>query len=152
MALSWRDEDIQEFFGCETPCLIEAQPGKKMFVVDYSGRLLKYSFWFQITDECVLISGNDTIPFGADSLYEIVVPCDGVAVCDDPYDPNQTGLAFWYGDPKQRMNLTMILLKRSDGDLKVWPNSVWPQRHPYQQNWLQSDPNARNRYNLRSED
>ena len=152
MALTWRDEDIKHFFGCESPSVIEAQPTKEMFIIDYSGKLLKYSIWFLITDEIVLISGNVAIPFGADSLYEIGLPCDSVSVCDDPYDPNQTGLAFWYGDPKLRMNLTMMLLKRPDGDLKVWPEAVLPNRHPYLQNWLQSDPKAHNRYNLRTDD
>ena len=152
MALTWQDEDIQHFFDCEPPCVFEAQPGKELIVVDYSGKVLRYSVLFQITDEYVMISGNDTNPFGADSLYEIVVPCDKVSVCEDPYDSNQTGLAFWYGDPKQRMNLTMMLLKRAYGDLKVWPESVWPNRHPYQQSWQQSDPNALNRYDLRPKD
>ena len=104
MALRWRDEDIQRFFGCEKACLGEAQPGHEVFTFDFSAKLLKYSIWFQITDECVMISGDDAYPFGAHSLYEIVVPCDSVSVYEDPYDPNQTGLAFWYGDPNQRMN------------------------------------------------
>ena len=152
MAISWRDEDIRNFFGCAELCVGEAIPGNQIVVVEYAGRLLKYSIWFQITEECVLISGNDTLPFGADSLYEIAVPCDSVVACVDPYVANQTGLAFWYGDPTQKMNLTMMLLKRPDGDLKVWPESVLPQRHPILQKWQQSDPKARNRYNPRIQD
>lgn len=152
MALIWREEDLKNFFGCETRTVCEGIPGKEMIVIDYSGTLLNYSFWFQITDEYVMVSGNDSIPFGADSLYEIVVPCDSVSVCEDPYDPGKTGLQFWYGDPNQRMNLTMVLLKRQNGDLKVWPTTVWPNRHPYQQSWLLSDPNASKRYDVKPED
>ena len=152
MALIWSDDDINSFFGCDQLEIGEIKPGSKMFTVEYSGTLLKYSFWFMISDEYVMISGNNTIPFGADSLYEIVVPCDSVSRHDDPYDQNQFGLAFWYGDPRQRMNLTMMLLKRPDGDLKVWPELVWPQRHPYLQNYQKSDPNTLNRYNPRTED
>ena len=149
MALTWQDEDIRHFFGCESPSVWEAPPTKEMFVVNYSGKLLNYSILFLITDEYVMISGNDTAPFGGDSLYEIAVPCDSVLV---PDAPNQTGLAFWYGDQKQKLNLTLMLLKRPDGDLNVWPSTVWPSRHPYQQNLLRSDPSANNRYNLRTKD
>jgi len=152
MALTWKDEDITHFFGCESPSICESQPAKELFIVDYSGKLLRYSFWFLITDECVMISGNDTVPFGADSLYEIVVPCDSVSVCEDPYDPKHTGLAFCYGDPKQRLNLTMILLKRPDGDLKVWPSTVWPNRHLYEHNSQQSDTSVSNRDNSGTEE
>jgi hypothetical protein len=40
-------------------------------------------------------------------------------------------LGFWYGDPAKKHNLTMMLLKRPDGDLKVWPTSARPDRHAY---------------------
>jgi hypothetical protein len=151
MSLDWRTEDIGSFFGNNEREILEYKPGSKLFIVEYAGKLLRYSFWFHITDEYVMVSGNDGTPFGADSLYEIVVPCDSVTLHDDPYDRNQSGLAFWYGDPKHKMNLTMMLLKRPDGDLKVWPTTVWPYRHPYQQSMLNADPNALNRYNCSME-
>lgn len=151
MALYYRDDDIMSFFGCDELAIGETKPGSACFIVEYAGKILKYSLWFHIADEIVAVSGDDTNPFGANSLYEIIVPCDSVSLHDDPYDRNQFGLAFWYGDPKQRMNLTMMLLKRPDGDLKVWPESVWPQRHPYLQNWQKTDPSAFNRYNPRTE-
>ena len=64
-------------------------------------------------------------------MYEITVPCDCITQIEDGYYEGQTGLGFWYGDPKQKHNLTMMLLKRPDGDLKVWPACVWPNRHKY---------------------
>ena len=75
MSLNWRNEDIGSFFGNDEREILEYKPGSKLFIVDYAGKLLRYSFWFHITDECVMVSGNDGTPFVADSLYEIVVPC-----------------------------------------------------------------------------
>ena len=69
-----------------------------------------------------------------------------------PLRPESNRVSFWYGDPNQRMNLTLMLLKRSNGDLKVWPITVWPKRHPYQRKLQLKDPNVSNRYNVRSVD
>jgi hypothetical protein len=65
----------------------------------------------------------------ADSLFEISLPCDSISEIPDSYYPGNTGLGFWYGDPNQKHNMTMMILKRPDGDLKVWPSCVWPERH-----------------------
>lgn len=83
------------------------------------------------TSQCVSISGCPETPFGADSLFEVCVPCDSVTAFADGYHDGQIGLSFWYGDVERRENCTMQLLKRPDGDLKVWPACVWPLRHPY---------------------
>ncbi|MDX1927041.1 MAG: hypothetical protein SFV81_11015 [Pirellulaceae bacterium] len=64
-------------------------------------------------------------------MYEISVPCDAITEIPDGYYPGKTGLAFWYGDPNEFCNMSMMLLKRPDGELKVWPSYAWPERHAY---------------------
>ena len=54
---------------------------------------------------------------------------------------NKPGLNFWYGDPTQYHNRTMQLLRRPDGDLKVWPGVRWPKRHEhFKMLWGENDP------------
>jgi hypothetical protein len=84
-----------------------------------------------LADEIAMISGDTELPFGANSMYEISIPCDSIKQIEDGYYPGTTGLGFWYGDPTKKHNMTMMLLKRLDGDLKVWPSCVWPERHAY---------------------
>ena len=97
-------------------------------MIEYAGKHLKYSLCFSDADEIVSISGDPEVPFGADSFYEINIPCDSITQSQDGYYPDQTGLNFWYGDRTKKHNLTMMLLKRPDGDLKVWPACPWPPR------------------------
>ncbi len=129
--IAWRDEELQAFFGaCPNPKAFEPDE-PQVCSIQYKGVSLKYELMLHLSDEIALISGDIEFPFGANSMYEISVPCDCITQIDDGYYPGQTGLVFWYGDPKQKHNMTMMLLKRTDGDLKVWPACVWPNRHPY---------------------
>ena len=131
MPIAWDDKDIEAFFGMNAyPSNVDEQKDRVSFI-DYAGKTLCYSFWLHHADEVVLVSGDTSHPFGADSLYEICIPCDHITPIPDSYYAGKTGLGFWYGDPTKKHNLTMMLLKRPDGDLKVWPTSAWPDRHTY---------------------
>ncbi len=98
-------------------------------MTSFSSRSSEWPLW--PTDEVVFASGDILHPFMADSMFEFCVPCDCITEIPDSYYPGKTGLGFWYGDPGKKHNLTMMLLKRPDGDLKVWPTSAWPDRHSY---------------------
>lgn len=131
MPIVWQDDVILKFFGLlPEPSNVEEQRDRVSFI-DYNGNNLRYSIWLHRADELVMISGDLSHPFGADSLFEIALPCDSITEIPDGYYNGCTGLGFWYGDPNQNCNMTMMLLKRPDGDLKVWPNCVWPERHEY---------------------
>ena len=120
---------IEAFFGSK---IIRPEPEFDVATesLDYAGKMLRYSIVICDSDELISISGDPEVPFGADSFFEISVPCDSIALAGDGYYPDQKALHFWYGDPEQRHNLMMMLLKRPDGDLKVWPACPWPSRHP----------------------
>ncbi len=131
MPISWQEDVLFRFFGSSPePSNVEEQKDRVSFV-DYVGKHLRYSIWLHLHEELVMISGDQTHPFGADSLFEIAIPCDSISEIPDGYYSGNTGLAFWYGDQNQKHNMTMMLLKRPDGDLKVWPSCVWPERHAY---------------------
>ncbi len=131
MPIAWDSVVFEKFFNAVPyPSNVEEQRDRVSFV-DYVGKNLRYSFWLHFADEVVLVSGDTSHPFGADSLFEFCVPCDHITEIPDSYYPGEKGLGFWYGDPRKKHNLTMMLLKRPDGDLKVWPTSAWPDRHSY---------------------
>lgn len=131
MPIFWQEDVLCRFFeSVPERSNVEEQKDLVSFL-DYKGKNLLYSIYFHLKDELVMISGDLYHPFGADSLFEIAIPCDSISECPDGYYPGNTGLAFWYGDPNQKHNMTMMLLKRPDGDLKVWPSCVWPERHAY---------------------
>lgn len=139
MPIKFEPSVIEGFFGT---AIALPEPGEHGIsgMVEYVGRRLKYSFIFSNDDETVSISGDPETPFGADSFYEFVIPCDSITESHDGYYPDQTGLHFWYGDTTQKHNLMMMLRKRPDGDLKVWPACPWPPRHPFHKVcWNKSD-------------
>ena len=131
MSIEWDDIALQSFFGLVPTFAVGDDDRKGVAMLDYAGKILRYSFWFHMTDEVVLVSGDTLHPFGADSMYEFSIPCDRVTEIEDSYYPGKSGLGFWYGEPNEKENMTMMLLKRPDGELKVWPGRAWPERHAY---------------------
>ena len=131
LPITWNDEDLEAFFGATPFPKTFDSDERQICAIHYNGASLKYMLMLHLSDEIALISGDVENPFGADSMYEIQVPCDSITRIDDGYYPGQVGLGFWYGDTGMKHNMTMMLLKRPDGDLKVWPACVWPNRHKY---------------------
>lgn len=129
MPIEFDSNVIEAFFGSS---IALPEPGDHGVsgTIDYVGKKFKYSLIISDADEVVSISGDPDVPFGADSFYEFNIPCDSISISQDGYYPEQTGLNFWYGDMSKKHNLMMMLLKRPDGDLKVWPACPWPPRHP----------------------
>ena len=131
MSVKWQDEDFTAFFGATPLPASDRERPDGIFTLSYVGRLLRYKMYIDVACEAVHVSGDPETPFGAESFFEVSVPCDSIAACVDGYHPEQTSLLFWYGDPARKHNVTLQLLKRPDGDLKVWPSCVWPSRHQY---------------------
>ncbi len=141
MTVRWNNDDLLRFFGSVPATPDEGEFAQRVFTLQYDGGRLKYELIIDTEYDIVSISGSHESPFGADSLFEIAVPCDSIATCADGYYPEQIGLNFWYGDPTQFHNRTMQLLRRPDGDLKVWPACVWPKRHKhFKMLWGENDP------------
>ncbi len=134
MPIKFESGILQEFFG--HPIVRIDESNAEVYVVDYNVAQLHHTFYFDVAQELVSLGCSFEDPFGADSLFEIGVPCDSISRIPDGYHPGQLALGFWYGDPTERHNCTMQLLKRPDGHLKVWPACVFPERHPmYAEIW-----------------
>jgi len=128
MAIDFVKSEIETFFG--TKLLVPNVDSSQInWYVKYSGRVLKYELLFCGNDETISISGDPEHPFGADSIFEFNVACNLITTCPDGYYDGETGLLFKYGNSICEQS-TMILLKRPDGDLKVWPYPPWPMGHP----------------------
>lgn len=130
MSLQWNDQDLQEFFGTTLfPTeFVENKP--HICWINYSGNLLKYELILDVANEIASISGDIQSPFGGDSMFEFSVACDHIVKIQDGCDPGKSGLAFWYGNISKKQNRTMIVCKRPDNDLQIWPSCVLPSRHP----------------------
>lgn len=127
MTIDFDADALGSFFG---------QPGAKLeeteletYVVDYKAEKLNYTFLIRVTEDLVHLGCSFEEPFGADSLFEVGVPCDSIRSIPDGYYPEQLALGFWFGNPDERQNCTMQLLKRPDGHLKIWPAYTFPERH-----------------------
>ena len=129
MSIEFDPKVIERFFETEI-VLYDSASHSLSAEIDYAGDVLKYSILFHDQDDMVSISGDPETPFGADSFYEINIPCDSIVESEDGYYPGKTGLHFWYGDRGFPHNLMMMLLKSPGRDLKVWPACPWPTRHP----------------------
>jgi len=62
-------------------------------------------------------------------LYEVYVPCDTIQLFSDPYHAEFKAVGFWYGGSDECSNLRLTIMKRPDGDLKVWPVFPFPKSH-----------------------
>ena len=129
MPIEFDPDVIERFFGVEVE-MHDPTRHSISATIEYTGCVLKYCVMFCDRDVMVSISGDPETPFGADSFYEINIPCDSITESEDGYYPGKTGLNFWYGNRACPHNLMMMLLKSPSGDLKVWPACPWPARHP----------------------
>lgn len=69
--ISWQDDVLFRFFrSVPEPSNFEEQKDR-ISLLDYVGKHLRYSMWLLRYEELVMISGDQTHPFGADSLFEI---------------------------------------------------------------------------------
>ncbi len=63
-------------------------------------------------------------------MYEISIPCTEIVEGPDGYHPGQICLSFYYGDSSLQANRQMTIMKRPDGELKVWPSMPFPPDYP----------------------
>ena len=63
-------------------------------------------------------------------MYEFGVPCTDIVAFPAERDPDGIALGFFYGDTADKHNRTLTIVKRSDGDLVVWPSWPYPKGHP----------------------
>ena len=108
----------------------DIKPAQRTLWIEYAGPALKYTILLNIDQDSVSISGDTIQPFGAHSMYEIYVPCTEILAVPDPYRPEQTSLSFYYGETESYDNRHMTVMKRPDGELKVWPSFPFPPGHP----------------------
>lgn len=131
MALKYDPSLIERFFGTAGEFTQLAESTDKIIWIDYAGPVLRYRIMLHIDRDVVLVSGDTVHPFGGDSMYEISIPCSEIVGGPDGYHPGQICLSFYYGDPSLQANRQMTIMKRPDGELKVWPSMPIPSGHPY---------------------
>jgi hypothetical protein len=121
--MTWNQTDLEEFFGCRPTRGIQDDT---LQVFDYASKRLRYMIMVHEKDHHVAVSADPERPFGADSFYEIQVPCDTIQLFPDPYHPEFKAVGFWFGETTKRENLRLTIMKRPDGDLKVWSEFPFP--------------------------
>jgi hypothetical protein len=126
MATAWNLADVRTFLGSS---FSETQSGF-LTTFDYQGSLLQYQIIVDPENDVVLIGADDERPFGPDSIVEISIPCDSIRLVPDGYYPGQQALEFRYGSVGEEQSLRLMLSKRPDGDLKIWPAYPMPPKHP----------------------
>lgn len=129
MPIHFQPAEIEAFFGATLDRAIFAKLGREQYWLDYSGRVLKYSLIIDVERDTVMISGDPQTPWGGDSMYEIGVPCTSIFTHPSGYDDG-VALAFFYGDPTDRRNRMLTIIKRRDANLVVWPSWPYPAGHP----------------------
>ena len=123
----WSKIDLEHFFGCRPSLGINDE---RVYIFDYASKRLRYQLFVHEKEEQVSVSADPETPFGGDSFYEVYVPCDTIQLLADPYHPEFKAVGFWYGGATDRKNLRLTIMKRPDGDLKVWPAFAFPKSHP----------------------
>jgi len=125
--MKWNKADLEQFFGCPPSLGINQEA---LYIFDYASKRLRYMLTVDEKEHQVSISADPETPFGADSFYEVYVPCDTIQLFSDPYHAEFKAVGFWYGASNERRNLRLTIMKRPDGDLKVWPELPFPESHP----------------------
>ena len=64
-------------------------------------------------------------------MYEIVIPCSEIVAGPDGYHFGKICLSFYYGDSGVVDDRRMTIMKKPDGELKVWPSGQFPIGHFY---------------------
>ena len=131
MSIEWNVDAISSFFGALPEEVSAINSADRIFVFTYKGLHLRYEAWVHADAEAIFISADTVHPFDADSLYEIYLPCDSLSLVQDGYYPGQLALACWYGPQDDQRNRRLMILKRPDGDLKVWPAFPFPEGHAF---------------------
>ncbi len=138
MPIEFDRADIEAFFNARMDDTFFPDSGREQYWLDYSGQLLKYSIIIDVEREAVMISGDPDTPWGAQSMYEIGVPCTSILVRRIGRDEGVT-FACYYGDTSDRRNRTLAIIKRPDSDLIVWPSWTYPAGHPYSNDVIDTD-------------
>jgi len=122
--MKWNQLDLEHFFGARPEINDDG-----LCAFDYAGKRLRYQLFIHEKEDQISISGDPETPFGADSLYELYLPCDTIELFADPYRAEFRAVGFWYGGSNERSNLRLTIMKRPDGDLKVWPAFPFAESH-----------------------
>jgi hypothetical protein len=125
--MKWNQTDLEQFFGCQ-PSVAKKDEG--LYIFDYASKRLRYQLVVRESEDEVAVSADPETPFGADSFYEVCVSCDTIQLFSDPYHREFKAVGFWRGGVTDRTNLRLTIMKRTDGDLKVWPEFPFPESRP----------------------
>jgi hypothetical protein len=136
--MKWNKTDLEQFFGCPPSLALNQET---LFFFDYTSKRLRYLLVVDEKGQQVSISADPERPFGADSLYEFYVPCDTIELFSDPYHAEFKAIGFWYGGGTALGNRRLTIMKRPDGDLKVWPE-LPPGSHRSRRTELGAPPNV----------
>ena len=81
---------------------------------------LKYCIYINNEEKTFAISGDFKDPFGAESLFEVIVPWDNVEVEKEPEAYGDWEFLIFRKDGEK----TLMLRKTESGELSVWPELI----------------------------
>jgi len=131
MPIAYDSAVIGEFFNSGGEITNSPETNDRILWIDYSAPILKYRIMLHLDKEAVSVSGDVSNPFGADSMYEISVPCSLIVAGPDSYHPGQTCLSFLYGGSEMQDHSQMTIMKTPTGELKVWPGYPFASDHAF---------------------
>jgi hypothetical protein len=93
----------------------------------YEGKILKYILVIDDENNQVSVSGDNTSPFGSESIFEFYVPCKLIVFkSSDEIDYRLFHFSFYNSDEATEESLRLTISgRKSDGELVVWPNFYW---------------------------
>src|ERR1051325_1757901 len=118
--MNWNKADLESFFGCRADAADHNPALPAFHFFHYATPRLRYAIIINEDTGQVSVSADPETPFGGDSLYEIHAHCDTIGFYPDDNHKDFQAIGFWKGDSRIRENLRFTIMKRRDGDLKIW--------------------------------
>ncbi len=119
-------KSVTEFFGCEPIQEGLTDPVNNECYM-YESEKLKYEIHISLIDKLFFISGDFTLPFGGNSLFEICVEFDRVNLETEPKAYGEQKILVCRKDYPEFNNFkTLMVMKWENSELSVWPNYIKP--------------------------
>jgi hypothetical protein len=113
---------ISQYFGCEPKQegIVEPENSKAFF---FEVGTLKYQIYLDLVGRMFSISGDPEFPFTGNSLYEVYVPFDRIAIETEPMFYGSQSILVCRKDFTTEPNFkTLMIVKWSDTRISVWQN------------------------------
>lgn len=115
-------EQLSQYFNCQPIVEGVVEPDRIKIFRFEAGRL-RYEVTVDLVDNVFSISGDFTNPFAFNSLYEIYVSFDRIAIETESRFYGDQKILVCRKDYPSRPNFkTLMIIKWPDSELSVWPS------------------------------